>query len=81
MEMMHESQSRANHIMDAKDSQHRQELKDLQGTMENFDALFDEAKFEKLRGEDKFRLSHKALLSALFIKQYSKSLICSFGKP
>ncbi|APE05957.1 tryptophan 2,3-dioxygenase [Alteromonas sp. MB-3u-76] len=50
----------------------RQELKDWQSTTENFDALFDHEKFEKLRKEDKFRLSHEALLSALFIKQYSE---------
>jgi tryptophan 2,3-dioxygenase len=57
------------------ETEKRQELKDLQATKENFDALFDEAKFEKLRGEDKFRLNHKALLSALFIKQYSEEPI------
>ena len=57
------------------DTERRQELKDLQATMENFDALFDDTQFEKLRGEGKFRLSHKALLSALFIKQYSEEPI------
>ena len=57
------------------DTEKRQEIKDLQATMENFDALFNETQFEKLRGEGKFRLSHKALLSALFIKQYSEEPI------
>ena len=37
------------------ETERRQELKDLKATKENFDALFDEAKFEKLRGEDVLR--------------------------
>lgn len=53
----------------------RQELKDWEGTKTNFDALFDEDKFNTLREEGKFRLSHDALLSALFIKQYSEEPI------
>lgn len=53
----------------------RQELKDWEGTKLNFDALFDEDKFNTLREEGKFRLSHDALLSALFIKQYSEEPI------
>lgn len=50
----------------------RQELKDWESTKANFDALFDIDKFNTLREEGKFRLSHDALLSALFIKQYSE---------
>ncbi|WP_334018856.1 tryptophan 2,3-dioxygenase family protein [Alteromonas sp. S015] len=57
------------------DTERRQELKDLEATAENFDALFDESKFETLKQEGKFRLSYKALLSALFIKQYSEEPI------
>ena len=53
----------------------RQELKDWEGTKTNFDALFNEDKFNTLREEGKFRLSHDALLSALFIKQYSEEPI------
>ncbi len=57
------------------ESEMRQELKDWQSTKDNFDALFDHGQFEKLREEGKFRLSHNALLSALFIKQYSEEPI------
>lgn len=53
----------------------RQELNDWQSTRENFDALFDVSQYEALRKENKFRLSHKAMLSALFIKQYSEAPI------
>ena len=53
----------------------RQELKDWEGTKTNFDTLFNEDKFNTLRKEGKFRLSHDALLSALFIKQYSEEPI------
>lgn len=54
------------------EAEKRQELKDWQATRENFDALFDDEHYAKLREQDKFRLSHKAMLSALFIKQYSE---------
>jgi tryptophan 2,3-dioxygenase len=54
------------------DIEMRQELKDWQATKDNFDALFEHDQFEALRDEGKFRLSHNALLSALFIKQYSE---------
>lgn len=57
------------------ESEQRQELKDWKATKENFDALFNQKQFEALRTEGKFRLSHKALLSALFIKQYSEEPI------
>ncbi|MCW8107679.1 tryptophan 2,3-dioxygenase [Alteromonas ponticola] len=57
------------------DKERYQELKDWQATRENFDALFDEQKYVALRGEGKFRLSHKAMLSALFIKQYAEEPI------
>tara|TARA_Y100000296_G_scaffold26131_1_gene30734 strand:- start:1119 stop:2240 length:1122 start_codon:yes stop_codon:yes gene_type:complete len=50
----------------------RQELKEWEATKRSFDAVFDEGLFETLRADGKFRLSHKALLSALFIKQYSE---------
>jgi len=57
------------------DAEIRQELKDWEGTKTNFDALFNEDQFNTLREEGKFRLSHDALLSALFIKQYSEEPI------
>ena len=57
------------------DEELRQELRDWQHTRENFDALFDKVDYEKLRNEGKFRLSHNAMLSALFIKQYSEEPI------
>ena len=50
----------------------RQELKDWQSTRENFDGLFNHGTYEELLNQGKFRLSHEALLSALFIKQYSE---------
>lgn len=53
----------------------RQEMKDWQSTKDNFDALFEHQQYETLREEGKFRLSHEAMLSALFIKQYSEEPI------
>ena len=49
-----------------------QELKDWHATRENFDALFDATRYEHLQQEGQFRLSHRAMLAALFIKQYSE---------
>ncbi|MEW9797482.1 tryptophan 2,3-dioxygenase family protein [Alteromonas sp. CYL-A6] len=57
------------------EKERRQELNDWQTTRENFDALFDPQQYETLRQQDTFRLSHKAMLSALFIKQYSEAPI------
>jgi tryptophan 2,3-dioxygenase len=57
------------------EEERRQELKDWQSTRENFDALFDDSHYAKLREKGKFRLSHDAMLSALFIKQYSQEPI------
>ncbi|NMH59570.1 tryptophan 2,3-dioxygenase family protein [Alteromonas ponticola] len=57
------------------DKERYQELKDWQTTRESFDALFDEEKYLALRGDGKFRLSHKAMLSSLFIKQYAEEPI------
>lgn len=53
----------------------RQELKNWQVNHDNFAALFNSAKFNQLRGRDIFRLSHDAMLAALFIKQYSQEPI------
>lgn len=52
-----------------------QELKDWYSTRESFDALFDPHQYESLRAEGQFRLSHKAMLAALFIKQYCEEPI------
>lgn len=57
------------------DVEKRQEMKDWQSTRDNFDALFEHQQYETLREEGTFRLSHKAMLSALFIKQYSEEPI------
>lgn len=51
------------------------ELKDLEATRNSFDALLDAEKFEQVRKNGQFRLSQKALLSALFINQYSEEPI------
>ncbi len=57
------------------EKERQQELRDWQGTRDNFDALFDEQKYEVLQQSGQFRLSQKAMLSALFIKQYSEEPI------
>ena len=46
------------------------QLNDLQATQSRFYALLDEAKFEALREQGEFRLSHQAFLAALFIHLY-----------
>lgn len=48
------------------------ELSDLSGTAASFEALFDEQQYRQVQEQGKFRLSQKALLSALFIQQYSE---------
>lgn len=57
------------------DKEKQQELKDWQSTRENFDALFDETRYKELQAEGKFRLNQRAMLSSLFIKQYSEEPI------
>ncbi|RDV25128.1 tryptophan 2,3-dioxygenase [Alteromonas aestuariivivens] len=57
------------------DTEREQELRDWQSTRDNFDALFMQENYNKLREQGKFRLSHKAMLAALFIKQYSEEPI------
>lgn len=54
------------------DAEREKELRDLQGTRNAFAALLDESEFEKLQDNGQFRLSQRALLSALFIHQYSE---------
>ena len=46
------------------------ELEALEGTRASFEAVLDPARYERLRAEAGWRLSHKALLSALFIQLY-----------
>ncbi|QJR81913.1 tryptophan 2,3-dioxygenase [Alteromonas pelagimontana] len=53
----------------------QQELRDWQSTRDNFDALFDTQKYADLTEQGTFRLSQQAMLSALFIKQYSEEPI------
>jgi tryptophan 2,3-dioxygenase len=46
------------------------ELEELARTRESFMALLDPARYERLRAEGGWRLSHRALLSALLIELY-----------
>lgn len=48
------------------------ELAELEKTKASFSAIFDDATYQTLMEEGHFRLSHKALMSALFIHQYSE---------
>lgn len=48
------------------------ELQDWNATRAQFDALFNETAYQKLQEAGQFRLSHNALLAALFIQQYSE---------
>ncbi len=54
------------------DTEKRKELKELENTQHAFDALLDEDQYQSLIEGGQFRLSQKALLSALFIHQYSE---------
>jgi tryptophan 2,3-dioxygenase len=54
------------------DQERQKELADLASTATSFDALFDKQKYDQVRDEGKFRLTQKALLSALFIQQYAE---------
>lgn len=51
------------------------ELAALGQTREKFNALLDAEKYQDLLSQGQFRLSQKAMLSALFIKQYSEEPI------
>ncbi|WP_100655742.1 tryptophan 2,3-dioxygenase family protein [Alteromonas flava] len=51
------------------------ELAGLDETQAKFDALLDETKYAELLTSGQFRLSQKAMLSALFIKQYAEEPI------
>lgn len=46
------------------------QLNDLTHTRAIFESVFDESKFETLRQDDEFRLSHEAFRAALFIHLY-----------
>ncbi len=46
------------------------QLNDLEGTRVRFQSLLDESKFESLREQGEFRLSHQGFLAALFIHLY-----------
>lgn len=50
----------------------RKELNELNKTRESFDAIFNSDTYDTVMAEDKFRLSQRALMSALFIHQYSE---------
>ncbi|MBT0584864.1 tryptophan 2,3-dioxygenase family protein [Alteromonas oceanisediminis] len=55
--------------------QRKKELEALRQTQEKFDALLNTDKYQSLLDQGQFRLSQKAMLSALFIKQYSQEPI------
>jgi tryptophan 2,3-dioxygenase len=46
------------------------QLNDLTATRTRFQSVFDETKFNELRQQGEFRLSHQAFLSALFVHLY-----------
>lgn len=52
------------------DAERARELAALAGTRGSFEALLDPVRFERLRAEGSWRLSHKAALSALLINLY-----------
>lgn len=54
------------------ESEKAKELRDLESTRQSFSALLNESDYEKLQQAGQFRLSQRALLSALFIHQYSE---------
>ncbi|WP_100642068.1 tryptophan 2,3-dioxygenase family protein [Alteromonas facilis] len=57
------------------DDEKARELSGLDETQAKFDALLDDDKYAELLQGGQFRLSQKAMLSALFIKQYSEEPI------
>lgn len=57
------------------EAQMEKELAALEQTREKFNALLDADKYQQLVSQGQFRLSQKAMLSALFIKQYSEEPI------
>ncbi|MCC2605518.1 tryptophan 2,3-dioxygenase family protein [Planctobacterium marinum] len=59
-----------NNMISEEDRQ--KELLELQKTEASFNAIFDEQYYQKLMEEGHYRLSQNALMSALFIHQYSE---------
>src|SRR5690606_37476650 len=55
------------------------ELAELANTRASFNALFDDKIYDKLREADQVRLSRQAMLSALFIQQYSEEPIVNLA--
>lgn len=60
----------SNQMLSDKDK--ARELKDLEATAASFNALLDKDKFEEVRNAGQFRMNQTAILSALFIHQYSE---------
>lgn len=56
-------------------SEREKELKELQATSDSFDALLDASKYQQVKESGQFRMSQKAVMSALFIQQYSEEPI------
>lgn len=53
-----------------KDEEKEKSLKEIDGSKETFQALFDEKKYNELRAAGSFRLSYRALHAALLIQLY-----------
>lgn len=59
-----------NSIENIADEDRQVQLNGIESTRAKFDALFDEDKYAQLQQQGVFRLSHKAMLGALFITLY-----------
>lgn len=57
------------------DSERERELKDLDATQRSFDALLEANLYKEVQASGQFRMSQRAVLSALFIQQYSEEPI------
>ena len=74
-EFLREDQATINENKGLSEQERERELAALAETQAKFDALLDDKKYQALLENGQFRLSQKAMLSALFIKQYSEEPI------
>ena len=51
-------------------SEKKQQLQELETTLQSFNCLFDESLYQQYKQEGHFKLSHNATLAALFIRLY-----------
>lgn len=68
--MLQKDEQLVKSIENITDKDRRTQLKGIEVNREKFAALLDKDKYEQLRESGDFRLSHKAMLSALFITLY-----------